>query len=295
MQAPLARKNRSRWILLSAFLATLFLIGWVWWPLVKEYVQSFNPLKPWFGQIDWLLIGIFMAMTFLIMSRADLRADGGLILVSLVGGFAIESWGTQTGLWSYYTGERPPLWILPAWPIATLSIERIVRAVRARASAGQRRRYAFVKGVTMGAFLVLMIAFVRPYLDHPATIAALALSAGLVLLPSDPREFMFTFAAGAGLGLFLEIWGTTRGCWNYYTLETPPLFAVLAHGMAAVAFARGLEVVTRTRPLWSRFAVSGFPNEGGKRVNRDPTLVNKPRLIEGALGHSSGDKTLPRL
>lgn len=61
--------------------------------------------------------------------------------------------------------------------------------------------------------------------------------------PSDPREFMLTFAAGAGLRLFLEIWGTTRACWNYYTLETPPPFAILAHGMAAVAFVRRLEVV----------------------------------------------------
>jgi hypothetical protein len=27
-------------------------------------------------------------------------------------------------------------------------------------------------------------------------------------------------------------------CWTYYTLETPPLFAVFAHGMAALAFWR---------------------------------------------------------
>jgi hypothetical protein len=40
------------------------------------------------------------------------------------------------------------------------------------------------------------------------------------------------------LGYFLELWGTTRECWTYYTFQTPPLFAVLAHGMAAVAFWR---------------------------------------------------------
>jgi len=34
------------------------------------------------------------------------------------------------------------------------------------------------------------------------------------------------------------LWGTTRQCWTYYTRQTPPLFAVLAHGMAAVAFWR---------------------------------------------------------
>jgi hypothetical protein len=47
-----------------------------------------------------------------------------------------------------------------------------------------------------------------------------------------------TFIAGAGLGYFLERWGTTRECWTYYTRQTPPLFAVMAHGMAAVAFWR---------------------------------------------------------
>ena len=51
---------------------------------------------------------------------------------------------------------------------------------------------------------------------------------------------MLTFAAGAGLGYFLEVWGTTRECWTYYTRETPPLFAVLAHGMAAAFWRAGL-------------------------------------------------------
>ena len=46
------------------------------------------------------------------------------------------------------------------------------------------------------------------------------------------------FIAGSGLGYFLERWGTTRECWTYYTYQTPPFFAVLAHGMAAVVFWR---------------------------------------------------------
>jgi len=32
------------------------------------------------------------------------------------------------------------------------------------------------------------------------------------------------------------VWGTTRQCWTYYTYQTPPFFAVLAYGMAAVPF-----------------------------------------------------------
>jgi hypothetical protein len=54
---------------------------------------------------------------------------------------------------------------------------------------------------------------------------------------------VLTFIAGSGLGYFLELWGTTRACWTYYTQQTPPLFAVLAHGMAAVAFWRGKRIL----------------------------------------------------
>jgi hypothetical protein len=54
---------------------------------------------------------------------------------------------------------------------------------------------------------------------------------------------VLTFIAGAGLGYFLEVWGTTRECWTYYTFQTPPLFAVLAHGMAAVAFWRSVFLI----------------------------------------------------
>jgi hypothetical protein len=71
----------------------------------------------------------------------------------------------------------------------------------------------------------------------------------MLVTPTNYRIAFLTFAAGSGLGYFLELWGTTRECWMYYTGETPPLFAVLAHGMAAVAFWRtGLLV----QKVWSK-------------------------------------------
>jgi len=39
-------------------------------------------------------------------------------------------------------------------------------------------------------------------------------------------------------GLVIEAWGTQTNLWTYYSHQTPPLFAVLAHGMASVAFWR---------------------------------------------------------
>ena len=68
-------------------------------------------------------------MTLLIMINADLKADLPIALIGLMGGLVIESWGTQTLIWSYYTYERPPLWIIPAWAIASLSIDRLYRLI----------------------------------------------------------------------------------------------------------------------------------------------------------------------
>ncbi len=70
---------------------------------------------------------------------------------------------------------------------------------------------------------------------------------------------MLTFAAGTALGYFLERWGTPRECWIYYTHQTPPLFAVLAHGMAAVAFWRaGLLCIRIQDRIWPR-PLAGTP------------------------------------
>jgi hypothetical protein len=93
-----------------------------------------------------------------------------------------------------------------------------------------------------------MLIFVWPTMDKPLTVMALLLCALLIITPTDHRLAVLTFLAGAALGYFLERWGTTRLCWTYYTGQTPPLFAVLAHGMAAVAFWRSaalLRKVTR--------------------------------------------------
>jgi hypothetical protein len=245
--ARLATFRWTRWsyVLFSAFLATIGLIGYVWWPLLSEYLASFNPAVPWWLQFDWLLIGVFAGMSLLIMVGADARSDVPLAFVGLAGGWIIESWGTRTELWSYYTLEKPPLWILPAWPIAALSIDRLARLLESRAPSGHPRGYRLVQRLIMGAFLALMVIFVWPTRDQPASVAALALCVFLIVSPTDARFDLLTFLAGAGLGYFLERWGTTRECWTYYTRQTPPLFAVLAHGMASVAFSRGLDFMRR--------------------------------------------------
>lgn len=281
-------------VLLGGFFLIVLLIVYIWWPLAEEALKYIDWSGPWWRYMDWLLLGIFLFMSLTIMSRADLRADALIVFVGMVGGLVIESWGTQTNLWFYYTAERPPLWIIPAWPIASLSIDRITRllnwgvervsvslqateggeAISSRAGRlfsrfllklGAPRRDTFVPFIfeilywfVFTGFLALMLYFVAPTFDKSYTLMATLLVLLLIVTPTDHRMAVLTFLAGAGLGYFLELWGTTRQCWTYYTYQTPPFFAVLAHGMAAVAFWRAGLVVKlvwgklRSRPRLKR-------------------------------------------
>jgi len=205
---------------------------------------------------------IFFFMSITIIVRAHLKTDVLIVFVGICGGLAIESWGTQTNLWHYYTAERPPLWIIPAWPIASLSIDRITRSlnwVTEQTSARIKQTslhslFSILYWLTFASFLTLMLVFISPTFDKSYTWLSLLLCIFIILTPTDYRYAFLTFVAGAGLGYYLELWGTTRECWTYYTFETPPFFAVLAHGMAAVAFWRAgllvkivLELIKGTR------------------------------------------------
>jgi hypothetical protein len=187
-----------------------------------------------------------------------------MIAIGLIGGLVIESWGTQTELWTYYTFERPPLWIIPAWPIASLSIDRLYRILTARIKNLPDRLFKTLHWIVLSLFFLQMLIFSAPTIDKSLTIMALILVALLILTPPNYSGTVLIFLAGSGLGYFLELWGTTRLAWTYYTLETPPLFAVLAHGMAAVAFWRVLLLYKAFEPRLPRLLPKRTPagNEG---------------------------------
>ena len=259
--------TRHSYYILSGFLLICGLIVYIWWPLAQDVLAYIDWHGPWWLTFDWLLVGIWLAMSLLIMAKADLRSDARIVFVGFVGGLVIESWGTQTNLWFYYTAERPPLWIIPAWPIAALATDRLMRLLqhglgrltqKYTRKKGNRagfpppyypfcgeRQFFLLYWLVFGAFSVLMIIFVAPTFDKSLTLMAILLCALLILSPTDYRLATLTFLAGAGLGYFLELWGTTRECWTYYTYQTPPLFAVLAHGMASVAFWRANLILGR--------------------------------------------------
>ena len=260
--------TRDSSILLGGFFVTIILIVYIWWPLAVEYFAYVDWNSDWWRYMDWLLLGIFAFMSVTIMARADLKTDLLIVFVGICGGLAIESWGTQTNLWFYYTDERPPLWIIPAWPIASISIDRITRTLiflNTKLTKDLKTNlFVYVVSfvfnfktlywITFGSFLTLMLVFVAPTFDKSYTWFSLLLCILLILTPTDPRFALLTFIAGSGLGYYIELWGTTRQCWTYYTYQTPPLFAVLAHGMAAVAFWRAGLIL---KMLWGRSGLLG--------------------------------------
>ncbi|MDI6768986.1 MAG: hypothetical protein QMD04_04855 [Anaerolineales bacterium] len=264
----------ASYALVGVFLLTVFLIIYIWWPIAVQVLAYIDWGGQWWRYFDWLLVGIFLFMSLTIMSGADIRADALIIFVGALGGLVIESWGTQSGIWWYFTAQRPPLWIIPAWPIASLTIDRMVRALilfttkytkgtkekkqsplcsivsACPRSLGVVLNFKTLYWLVFPAFYALMLFFVWPAMGKSMTVMAVLLVTFLILTPTDHRFAVLTFLAGAGLGYFLEYWGTTRECWTYYTLQKPPLFAMLAHGMAAVAFWRAGEVVEM---VWGKF------------------------------------------
>jgi hypothetical protein len=219
-----------------------------WWPLAEAVFRRMNWDGKWWLHIDWLLIGIFTFMSITIVARANLKKDILIIFVGLCGGLVIEAWGTQTNLWVYYTAERPPLWIIPAWAIANLSIDRMSRTLdffitKIAKIHVKEEIFKILYWVIFVSFMILMFYFVTPTLDKSYTILALILCTIIMVTPTHYRHATLVFIAGTVLGYYLELWGTTHKCWTYYTHQTPPLFAVLAHGMAAVAFWRALLVL----------------------------------------------------
>ena len=253
--------TRDSGILLGGFFVTIFLIVYIWWPLAEEYLAYVDWNGAWWLYMDWLLLGVFLFMSITIIARANLKTDLLIVFVGICGGLAIESWGTQTNLWHYYTAERPPLWIIPAWPIASLSIDRIARFLDWTVEQASKRSkttnlqslFSIFYWLTFASFLTLMLVFVSPTFDKSYTWLSLILCILLILTPTNHRYALLTFIAGTGLGYYLELWGTTRECWTYYTNETPPLFAVLAHGMAAVAFWRAELYV---KMVWGKVVVT---------------------------------------
>ncbi|MDF1512382.1 MAG: hypothetical protein P1S60_01100 [Anaerolineae bacterium] len=110
-------------------------------------------------------------------------------------------------MWNYYTGEAPPLWILPAWPIANLAINRIVHYLRITLPRRPRRLWIVLYWIIFPVFLATMLPFVWSTIDKPLTTLATLACVLIVIKPTNHRTAVLTFAGAISLGYFLELWG----------------------------------------------------------------------------------------
>lgn len=228
----LGRYDRWSLVAVGALAAVLSAVGVAF----EEHVRA----NSWMWR-DHLLLGTWALMTVLLAWDIRLRRDLLLTLVGFAGGLVIEWWGTTTLLWTYFTVERPPPWILPAWPVAALAIDRLGRVLTIVRPL--ERSAPFLYWTLLPAFLVAMTSFLWPAVAIPSSWVVLGLMAATLVWRPLPHRDVCLFLGGIALGVLLETWGTRRRCWTYYSLQTPPPIAVVAHGFAAVAFSRGVQLL----------------------------------------------------
>ena len=138
--------------------------------------------------------------------------------------------------------------------MAALSIDRLCRVVCAWLPRVGRLGAAY--WLTVPAFVLLMTRFLWPSIHQPASMVVVGLMLLVTAVGVQRDRDMALFAVGAAAGIFLEYWGTSRNCWTYYTRATPPVEAILAHGFASIAFARGADLVVAA---WHRLRAPAAP------------------------------------
>jgi uncharacterized membrane protein YoaT (DUF817 family) len=223
--------NRNSIVVLALLGSVGGLAAIVW----REYVS--------FADADALLVACWVMMALLMAHRVDPKRDVKLALVALAGGALIESWGTRAGLWTYFSHEKPPLFILPAWPAAALATERIAQRTDLVLRNLPIRRWPAIWSVVMLGFVVILGVWTAPGRAHPLSWMAAGFVVLTLVTNGDRRVDLARFVAGSLLGYLLERWGTTSMCWTYWDGGTPPIGAVLSHGFATVAFARGADAI----------------------------------------------------
>jgi len=229
--------NRRSLVVMAVLFTAFAVVGTIWWKLL--YLNRFV--------VDGWFVAIWLFMIAILCWDPQPAKDLPLALVAMAGGLTIEWWGTHTGLWVYFTRERPPLWILVAWPVSTLAIDRIYRALD-RFAPGGEARWRLPYWIALPLFVAAMTRFAWPTIGSPITQGMVALMVVVTASGRTPRRDVVLLVAGSLLGVFLETWGTSHYCWTYYTHEVPPPVAACAHGFASVVFVRGVSLLRWALP-----------------------------------------------
>ncbi len=168
-----------------------------------------------------LLLGAIMALTFRTVPFRidDPVGDGVSMAVISCYAYLAEWWGTATGLWTYYTGETPPLWIIPAWPMGILVIDRLAYKIGGMFGGllekVNGRRIYWIWAVL---FYCVFTPFIMAKLGWTGSVVPLALTAVIIFAGRrDLARCSHILLVSAFCVLLADTWGTTNHCWSYHT------------------------------------------------------------------------------
>lgn len=169
-----------------------------------------------------VLLGAIVLMTVrTVPARITPRRDALIVFFASLLGWIVEAWGTRTGVWSYYTGETPPLWIIPGWTLGALVIDRAADKAAARWGGWIALRDRGIYWGYAAAYALVFWAFVLPAAPRVSSAAVFSLlGAGLIFRP-DPRDARY-LVTGLVYVFFADFWGTTNHCWSYYAQSRVP-------------------------------------------------------------------------
>jgi hypothetical protein len=227
---------------LLTLLADLFLL-WVLYHFGLGGWQSAVFLLTRLGPLLWLILA---GVVFLVLYRSDYRYDVPLFLAGLGLGYWGEWWGTTRGVWTYWNGATPPLYLPPLWGIGVLTVARLAslagglhkKGLPAWAKAGMAASFFALPALAFARSWPLLAAVDwRGRLDGHF-LAGLLVAAVLFLAGFDWRENFIIFLSGTLLDGAYEFLGTRWGEWRYITGEAPPLWIAPLWGFAAVAMVR---------------------------------------------------------
>jgi hypothetical protein len=233
--------------------ADLFFV-WVLLHFGLGGLAGMRQLLAFSGPLGGVMLG---GVLFLVFFRSDYRSDLPLFAAGVLLGYWGEWWGTTRGVWTYWNGAMPPVYLPPLWGLGLLTVFRL-----SGLAAPLMRRLPAWAEVEMRASLLALPALGFALSWQRLTgvdwarrldvqLAAGVLVAGvLILVRFDLRQASSLYLCGMLLGGLYETLGTRFGEWRYITAETPPLWIVPLWGLACVAMVNLARIL---RELLGRF------------------------------------------
>jgi hypothetical protein len=235
--------------------AAFALVAWSQSELLARFLEDSARRIARGGAARWRTVaedGLFWAMVawswLLVAARPRPRSDPYLLAAAAAAGWTVEAWGTRSGLWSYYTGQTPPPWILVAWTAGALVVARLAETpspVWARVPGGSWRP---VFWGFLAAAQAMGLPFVWSRSPAAGTALLLGLGAFLAWRPRPERDGP-ALAAGFVCVLFADLWGTTNSCYRYHCqdgslvgIARGILFGALFDSLVVAAILKALRI-----------------------------------------------------